>query len=289
MQPMMGSIGGRGLGRCCSSVPLSSTCRVTRDPRTQATSVAPCPIQPSDSSKPLILPRVALLSAPLGTHVPSSSGTPPPPPAAGSGAPPIKVLLPSINLPSPRRACQELRVSQGHHTCHPAVAGFFPLSGRWVSCYIFLLPGLQKGAQQQVVGNRLGSQGLAEVATVLSWSCLTQEPVLGQECQPCAVEILNRGWGGGATHCGCLAACSAKRPSLPWLGPRVSHPQNGSQNDPLREAAEMLRNAWHSGKTPGKLATPPCLSSGAHCQARGAEGREQKELPNSDSLSLRLG
>lgn len=79
-------------------------------------------------------------------------------------------------------------MAQGHHTCHPAMAGFFTISGRWLSWYtfIFLLPGLQKGAQQQVAGNRLGSQGLAEVATVLSWSCLTQEPVLGQGCQPCA-------------------------------------------------------------------------------------------------------
>lgn len=77
-------------------------------------------------------------------------------------------------------------MAQGHHTRHPAMASFFTISGRWLSWYIFFLPRLQKGAQQQVARNRLGSQGLAEVATVLSWSCLTQEPVLGQGCQPCA-------------------------------------------------------------------------------------------------------
>lgn len=99
------------------------------------------------------------------------------------------------------------------------------------------------------------------------------------------------GWGVGRGQPTAAAwMCSSKRPSVPWPKPRVSHPQNGSQHDLLQEAAETLQNAWHSEKTPGKLATPPaCLSSDTHCQAQGAEGKEQKELPNSDSLSLRLG
>lgn len=69
-------------------------------------------------------------------------------------------------------------------------------------------------------------------------------------------------------------------PSAKWVTVAQATPSS---------SAEMLQNAWHSGRRRVNWHSP-CLSSGARCQARGAaDGREQKELPNSDSLSLRLG
>lgn len=97
------------------------------------------------------------------------------------------------------------------------------------------------------------------------------------------------------THWSCLAAhhhfFGLKRPSRPWLEPPVSNPQNGSQHNPLQAAAEMPKNAWHSGRrwVNWQLPLPACRLALTAKPRERREGKEQKELPNSDSLSLCLG